>query len=165
MPLLHHRRQYEQLLESERGKIIRMMEAGWSSRQVARQVGHSGLSHGSQEPLFNQTMLAHKQQGCHKTASTTLPPFPGLLDSLFRHQLSISGIIWEGKLDSLRVWSNWRRIYDTCGTRCRWILYGNSMPLSQCLLISYHADHNNSDREKETEFDDVSENKTEDESD
>ncbi|GFW39999.1 transposable element Tcb2 transposase [Trichonephila clavipes] len=41
MPLRHFRRQYEQLSQFERGRIINMMEAGWSARQVARQLGHS----------------------------------------------------------------------------------------------------------------------------
>ncbi|GFV41198.1 hypothetical protein TNCV_2979521 [Trichonephila clavipes] len=40
-------------------------------------------------------MLDHIQQGCHKTASTTLPPFPGLLDSWICHQSNTSRIIWD----------------------------------------------------------------------
>ncbi|GFV97682.1 transposable element Tcb2 transposase [Trichonephila clavipes] len=36
MPLRRFRRQYEQLLQFERGRIIGMMEAGWSARRVAR---------------------------------------------------------------------------------------------------------------------------------
>ncbi|GFW35087.1 uncharacterized protein TNCV_5066531 [Trichonephila clavipes] len=41
MPLHHFRRQYEQLSQFERERIIGMMEAGWSARRVARQLGHS----------------------------------------------------------------------------------------------------------------------------
>ncbi|GFX42961.1 transposable element Tcb2 transposase [Trichonephila clavipes] len=41
MPLRRFRRQYEQLSQFERGRIIGMMEAGWSVRRVARQLGHS----------------------------------------------------------------------------------------------------------------------------
>ncbi|GFT51792.1 transposable element Tcb2 transposase [Trichonephila clavipes] len=41
MPLHRFRRQYEQLLQFERGRIIVMMKVGWSNRQVARQLGHS----------------------------------------------------------------------------------------------------------------------------
>ncbi|GFW23870.1 transposable element Tcb2 transposase [Trichonephila clavipes] len=41
MPLRRFRRQYEQLSQFERGRIISMMEAGWSARRVARQLGHS----------------------------------------------------------------------------------------------------------------------------
>ncbi|GFV07500.1 transposable element Tcb2 transposase [Trichonephila clavipes] len=41
MPLHRFRRQYEQLLQFERGRIIGMMEAGWSARRVARQLGCS----------------------------------------------------------------------------------------------------------------------------
>lgn len=44
MPLRRHRRQYEQLSEFERGRIIGMMEAGWSARRVARQVGRSDFT-------------------------------------------------------------------------------------------------------------------------
>ncbi|GFV41531.1 uncharacterized protein TNCV_3626831 [Trichonephila clavipes] len=41
MPLLHFRRQYDQLSQFERGRIIGMMEAGRSARRVARQLGLS----------------------------------------------------------------------------------------------------------------------------
>ncbi|GFW95818.1 transposable element Tcb2 transposase [Trichonephila clavipes] len=39
MPLHRFRRQYEQLGQFERGGIIGMMEAEWSARRVARQLG------------------------------------------------------------------------------------------------------------------------------
>ncbi|GFU78288.1 transposable element Tcb2 transposase [Trichonephila clavipes] len=39
MPLRCFRRQYEQLSQFERGRTIGMMEAGWSTRRVARQLG------------------------------------------------------------------------------------------------------------------------------
>ncbi|GFU32226.1 transposable element Tcb2 transposase [Trichonephila clavipes] len=41
MPLRRFRRQYEQLSQIERGRIIGMMEAGWSARRVARPLGSS----------------------------------------------------------------------------------------------------------------------------
>ncbi|GFT32885.1 hypothetical protein TNCV_5039181 [Trichonephila clavipes] len=41
MPLRRFRRQYEQLSQFERGKIIGMMEAGWSAKRVAPQLGLS----------------------------------------------------------------------------------------------------------------------------
>ncbi|GFT02106.1 transposable element Tcb2 transposase [Trichonephila clavipes] len=41
MPLRRFRSQYEQLSQFERGRIIGMMEAGWSARRVARQLGHT----------------------------------------------------------------------------------------------------------------------------
>ncbi|GFS62377.1 hypothetical protein TNCV_5032221 [Trichonephila clavipes] len=41
MPLRRFKRQYEQLSQFERGRIIGMMEAGWSARRVARQLGRS----------------------------------------------------------------------------------------------------------------------------
>ncbi|GFX27414.1 uncharacterized protein TNCV_35111 [Trichonephila clavipes] len=42
MPLRRFRRQYEQLLQFERRRIIGMMEVGWSARRVAHQLGLSG---------------------------------------------------------------------------------------------------------------------------
>ncbi|GFW33883.1 HTH_Tnp_Tc3_2 domain-containing protein [Trichonephila clavipes] len=39
MPLRRFRRQHEQLSQFERGRIIGMMESGWSARRVARQLG------------------------------------------------------------------------------------------------------------------------------
>ncbi|GFU55039.1 uncharacterized protein TNCV_425471 [Trichonephila clavipes] len=41
MPLRRFRRQYEQLSQFERRRIIDMMETGWSARRVARQLGRS----------------------------------------------------------------------------------------------------------------------------
>ncbi|GFU71520.1 transposable element Tcb2 transposase [Trichonephila clavipes] len=41
MPLRRFRRQYEQLSQFERERIIGMMEAGWSTMRVARQLGRS----------------------------------------------------------------------------------------------------------------------------
>ncbi|GFV83105.1 transposable element Tcb2 transposase [Trichonephila clavipes] len=41
MPLSRFQRQYEQLSQFERGRIIGMMEAGWSARRVARELGRS----------------------------------------------------------------------------------------------------------------------------
>ncbi|GFV78866.1 transposable element Tcb2 transposase [Trichonephila clavipes] len=42
MPLRRFRRQYEQLSQFERGRIIGIMEAGWSARRAACQLGRSG---------------------------------------------------------------------------------------------------------------------------
>ncbi|GFU39823.1 transposable element Tcb2 transposase [Trichonephila clavipes] len=39
MPLRRFRRQYEQLSQFKRGRIIGMREAGWSARRVARRLG------------------------------------------------------------------------------------------------------------------------------
>ncbi|GFV95976.1 transposable element Tcb2 transposase [Trichonephila clavipes] len=39
MPLRRFLRQYELLSKSERGRIIGMIETGWSARRVARQLG------------------------------------------------------------------------------------------------------------------------------
>ncbi|GFU87862.1 hypothetical protein TNCV_964181 [Trichonephila clavipes] len=44
MSLRRHRRQCEQLPKFKREKIIGMMEAGWSARRVARQVGRFDLT-------------------------------------------------------------------------------------------------------------------------
>ncbi|GFT69363.1 uncharacterized protein TNCV_2142771 [Trichonephila clavipes] len=41
IPLRCFQRQYEQLSQFERGRIIGMMEAGWSARRVTRQLGRS----------------------------------------------------------------------------------------------------------------------------
>ncbi|GFX00508.1 uncharacterized protein TNCV_2235151 [Trichonephila clavipes] len=41
MPLRRFRRQYEQLSQFEKGKIIGINEAGWSARRIGRQLGHS----------------------------------------------------------------------------------------------------------------------------
>ncbi|GFW88998.1 transposable element Tcb1 transposase [Trichonephila clavipes] len=58
---------------------------------------------GSQEPLFNKTMLGLIRQGCHKTISALLLPFLGLSNPQICLQSSISGIIWDGELGIPRV--------------------------------------------------------------
>ncbi|GFY17697.1 uncharacterized protein TNCV_1074321 [Trichonephila clavipes] len=41
MSIRHFQRQYEQLSQFERGRIISMMEAGWPARQEDRQLDRS----------------------------------------------------------------------------------------------------------------------------
>ncbi|GFV82511.1 transposable element Tcb2 transposase [Trichonephila clavipes] len=53
MLLRRFRKQYEQLSQFERGRIIDMMEAGWSARRVARQLGRSDCVMRSDESRFN----------------------------------------------------------------------------------------------------------------
>ncbi|GFX06995.1 hypothetical protein TNCV_1555981 [Trichonephila clavipes] len=50
---------------------------------------------GSQEPIFITTNLGYTQQGCQKTNTARLAPFPDLLDPKICHQSSLSGIIWD----------------------------------------------------------------------
>ncbi|GFX74756.1 uncharacterized protein TNCV_3121851 [Trichonephila clavipes] len=53
MLLRRFRRQYEQWSQFERGRIIGMMEGGWSARQVARQLGRFDCVLRSDEPRFS----------------------------------------------------------------------------------------------------------------
>ncbi|GFW80955.1 transposable element Tcb2 transposase [Trichonephila clavipes] len=46
--------------------------------------------------IFQQDNAGLTHQGCHKTVSTLLLPFLGLLDPQICLQSSISGIIWDG---------------------------------------------------------------------
>ncbi|GFS69148.1 transposable element Tcb2 transposase [Trichonephila clavipes] len=103
MSLRRFRRQYEQLPQFERRRIIGLMEAGWPARRTNRRLDRSdcvvrrfgdqwirGMSFtrrpGSKfrrqkghrevlhiEPFFNKIMLGLPQQRCHKTVSTSLP--------------------------------------------------------------------------------------------
>ncbi|GFX16271.1 transposable element Tcb2 transposase [Trichonephila clavipes] len=69
MPLRCFRRQYEQLSQFERGKIIGMIEAGWSARRVARQ---SGLSDCVVRRCWDQwirEMSSTPGSGCHRQTS------------------------------------------------------------------------------------------------
>ncbi|GFU42623.1 HTH_Tnp_Tc3_2 domain-containing protein [Trichonephila clavipes] len=43
MPLRHNRRQYEQLTDFDRGRIIGLREAGWSNRRIGRPLGRSDM--------------------------------------------------------------------------------------------------------------------------
>ncbi|GFW48550.1 transposable element Tcb2 transposase [Trichonephila clavipes] len=53
MPLRRFRRQYEQLSQFVKGRIIGMMKAGWSARRDARQLGSSDCVVRSDESRFN----------------------------------------------------------------------------------------------------------------
>ncbi|GFV33512.1 HTH_38 domain-containing protein [Trichonephila clavipes] len=43
MPLRRNRRQYEQLTDFDRGRIIGLREAGWSNRRIGRHLGRSDI--------------------------------------------------------------------------------------------------------------------------
>ncbi|GFX34423.1 hypothetical protein TNCV_3656611 [Trichonephila clavipes] len=43
MPLRRNRRQYEQLTDFDRGRIIGLREAGWSNRRIGRPLGRSDM--------------------------------------------------------------------------------------------------------------------------
>ncbi|GFV91816.1 HTH_Tnp_Tc3_2 domain-containing protein [Trichonephila clavipes] len=43
MPLRRNRRQYEQLTDFDRGRIISLREAGWSNRRIGRHLGRSDM--------------------------------------------------------------------------------------------------------------------------
>ncbi|GFX74538.1 hypothetical protein TNCV_3214251 [Trichonephila clavipes] len=43
MPLRRNRRQYEQLTDFDRGRIISLREAGWSNRRIGRRLGRSDM--------------------------------------------------------------------------------------------------------------------------
>ncbi|GFU25816.1 uncharacterized protein TNCV_5103751 [Trichonephila clavipes] len=43
MPLRRNRRQYEQLTDFDRGRIIGLREAGWSNRRIGRHLGQSDM--------------------------------------------------------------------------------------------------------------------------
>ncbi|GFX08367.1 transposable element Tcb1 transposase [Trichonephila clavipes] len=43
MPLRRNRRQYEQLTDFDRGRIIGLREAGWSNRRIGRHLGWSDM--------------------------------------------------------------------------------------------------------------------------
>ncbi|GFX54960.1 hypothetical protein TNCV_3318771 [Trichonephila clavipes] len=83
MSLRRFRRQYKQLSQFERERIISMMDAGWLDMLVAHPLGRSDCV-----------------QGCRQIASAKLSPFLGLLDTHICHQLSISGIISDDRVDS-----------------------------------------------------------------
>ncbi|GFW24951.1 HTH_38 domain-containing protein [Trichonephila clavipes] len=43
MPVRRNRRQYEQLTDFDRGRIISLREAGWSNRRIGRHLGRSDM--------------------------------------------------------------------------------------------------------------------------
>ncbi|GFW04899.1 transposable element Tcb1 transposase [Trichonephila clavipes] len=55
MPLCRFRRQYEQLSQSEKRRIIDMMEAVWSASRLARQLGRSGCVDALDRPVIEKT--------------------------------------------------------------------------------------------------------------
>ncbi|GFV63190.1 HTH_Tnp_Tc3_2 domain-containing protein [Trichonephila clavipes] len=86
MPLRRFRRQYEQLSQFERGRIVDMMEAGWSARQVARQFGRSqcvlrrgwdqwirGMSF-TRRPGSGRPRQASCREDCHIVSNARIQP-------------------------------------------------------------------------------------------
>ncbi|GFW18377.1 transposable element Tcb2 transposase [Trichonephila clavipes] len=67
MPLPRFRRQYQQLPQFERGRINGIMEAGWSARRVARQLG---LSHCVVRRCCNCFIGRHPDTGSIFTRAT-----------------------------------------------------------------------------------------------
>ncbi|GFT49864.1 hypothetical protein TNCV_2165691 [Trichonephila clavipes] len=47
MPLRRNRRQYEQLTDFDRGRIIGLREAGWSNRRIGRHLGRNMVGVGN----------------------------------------------------------------------------------------------------------------------
>ncbi|GFW15693.1 uncharacterized protein TNCV_3581911 [Trichonephila clavipes] len=71
MPLRRFRRQYEQLLQAERGRIIGMMEAGWSARRVTHQLGRSNcVGRRCLDQWIREMSFTRRQgSGCPRQAS------------------------------------------------------------------------------------------------
>ncbi|GFV39015.1 transposable element Tcb2 transposase [Trichonephila clavipes] len=63
MPLHRFRRQYEQLSQFEKERIFGMVEAGWSARRVARQLGHSDCVVGKYWDQWIQEMSFTRRPG------------------------------------------------------------------------------------------------------
>ncbi|GFX22255.1 uncharacterized protein TNCV_2950961 [Trichonephila clavipes] len=84
MPLHRFRIQYEQLFE--RGRIIGMMEAGWSARRVARQLGRSHCV--VDESRFNLSSDANRVRVWRPRSERLNPAF-----ALQRHTAPSAGVM------------------------------------------------------------------------
>ncbi|GFU84420.1 transposable element Tcb2 transposase [Trichonephila clavipes] len=63
MPLRRFRKQYEQLSQFERERIIGMREAGWSTRRAARQLSRSDCVVRRWAPVSSRTIRSHLAEG------------------------------------------------------------------------------------------------------
>ncbi|GFU42993.1 hypothetical protein TNCV_3141341 [Trichonephila clavipes] len=72
MPLRHFGRQYELLTQFKRGRIIGMMEAVWSARRVARQLGRSDCVIALNRPVIEKTATSKEMErnGTKSTLAT-----------------------------------------------------------------------------------------------
>ncbi|KFM57432.1 Transposable element Tcb2 transposase, partial [Stegodyphus mimosarum] len=71
MPLRCVRRQYEQLSQFERERIVGMMEVGWSLRRVARQLGHSDCVVGRCWDQWTREMSCTQRPGSGRPRQTS----------------------------------------------------------------------------------------------
>ncbi|GFW12808.1 uncharacterized protein TNCV_3885181 [Trichonephila clavipes] len=97
--------------------------------------------------IFQQKMLGHIQQGCHKTVSTTLPHFHGLLDqqifiTIQAYLRSFETASWT----TYEFGSNKMRVYSNCGPRYLKTSYRACLP--QCLQVSHRASALEGDQQK-----------------
>ncbi|GFU98694.1 transposable element Tcb1 transposase [Trichonephila clavipes] len=76
MPLRRNRRQYEQLTDFDRGRIIGLREAGWSNRRIGRHLGRSDMV---VAPCWQQWITEGKSVPSRRAVSTGFLPTSGNL--------------------------------------------------------------------------------------
>ncbi|GFV60395.1 hypothetical protein TNCV_3470301 [Trichonephila clavipes] len=72
MPLRRFRRQYEQRLRFDGGRIIGMLEAGWSARLVASQLSRSDCV---VRRFYTKTRLRTASTDRHIVRNVCVPPY------------------------------------------------------------------------------------------
>ncbi|GFU11980.1 transposable element Tcb2 transposase [Trichonephila clavipes] len=111
MPLRRFRRQNEQLSQFEKGRIIGMMEAGWSARRVARQFCRSKCVVRRCWDQWIRDMLFTRRPVVEKTATSTLyllEPYKGAwLKDIWDRVLPLTPTHQRLRLEWCRARGNW----------------------------------------------------------
>ncbi|GFY06233.1 transposable element Tcb2 transposase [Trichonephila clavipes] len=99
MSLRRFRRQYEQLSQFERGRIVGMMEAVWSAKRVARQLGNSDCvtSHREDRHIVRNSLVQSTASSAAIQAQVTPSLGAPVSSRIIRRRLA------EGHLGSRRV--------------------------------------------------------------
>ncbi|GFX35624.1 transposable element Tc1 transposase [Trichonephila clavipes] len=126
MPLRRNRRQYEQLTDFDRGRIIGLREAGWSNRRIGRHLGRSDMVVARCWQQWITEGRVYRRRGSGRPRNTndredrairrvaTSAPTTSLA-SIQRHLPPSRHPAWQCRLDFCRpraTWSvtDWRRV-------------------------------------------------------
>ncbi|GFV12811.1 transposable element Tcb1 transposase [Trichonephila clavipes] len=110
MPLRRNRRQYEQLTDFDRGRIIGLREAGWSNRRIGRHLGRSDM-----------VVARCWQQGSQKVECTVAEDIQCHQEKTIRRRLTEVGLRSRRPLRRLPLTPHHRQCrMDFCRPRATW---------------------------------------------
>ncbi|GFU97145.1 HTH_Tnp_Tc3_2 domain-containing protein [Trichonephila clavipes] len=121
MPLRRNRRQYEQLTDFDRGRIIGLREAGWSNRRIGRHLGRSDMvvARCWQQWITEGRVYRHGRHRFNATLPPSRHPVPSR--ETIRRRLTEVGLRSRRPLRRLPLTPHHRQCrLDFCRPRATW---------------------------------------------